>query len=655
MRFTHTTETWIAAAREVHGDLYDYSRAVFVGLSSKITIICPIHGPSEVIARNHLRGSKCLKCSGKAKLSTAEWVAKAVAVHGDRFDYSRVAYDGNRVKVEIVCREHGPFWQDPLNHVTNKAGCPVCAGFHRDPLANFIERARAAHGDKYDYSQAEYRTSETPVVIICPEHGAFEQTPYSHVTGHGCKLCGIEKCASAGRRTLDEFIAEARAVHGDLYDYSRAVYTNAFTQMEIICPDHGPFMQTPASHLSGVKCHACTGYGPVSTEAFVERARAVHGDRYDYSGTVIDGMHGKADVMCAVHGVFSTTPKDHLAKRSGCPRCAREATSSAGEAEVADWVTSQGFSVERNRRDIIGGFEIDIFIPERAIGIEYHGAYWHCDTRMQHPRIHERKVAAAETAGIRLLTVWDFDWSDNRDLVERYLLTQLGASSAPRYNARNGAVSQIDHAAACALYAENHIQGSPPRGALHYGLEIAGRVVACMSFGSGIARRGSSDWELARYATAGIVRGGASKLFAAFLREHAPDRVWSFSDRQHFGGGLYDALGFTRDGMVPADYRVYHQPSGRLWHKSKWQRRHIPARLAEIGSKIAFDPETDPRTEREIQNEAGALRIFDAGKIRWVYSKISTQSPDSAALSTASRSNSSSTASVSSTPGLAFA
>ncbi|MNN19987.1 hypothetical protein D3C81_1332460 [compost metagenome] len=124
-----------------------------------------------------------------------------------------------------------------------------------------------------------------------------------------------------------------------------------------------------------------------------------------------------------------------------------------------------------------------------------------------------------------------------------------------------------------------------------------------------------------RFATAGIVRGGASKLFAAFVTEHQPEAVWSFSDRQHFGGGLYPTLGFQLDGEVQADYRVAHVNKGLVWHKSAWKRRNIPARLAELGIAEPYDPDTDPRTERDMQELARTVRIMDAGKIRWKWEK----------------------------------
>jgi len=128
---------------------------------------------------------------------------------------------------------------------------------------------------------------------------------------------------------------------------------------------------------------------------------------------------------------------------------------------------------------------------------------------------------------------------------------------------------------------------------------------------------GNTEWELARFATDRIVRGGAGKLFSLFIKEYAPQTVWSFSDRQHFSGGVYPALGFKEDGRLAADYRVLHEGSGRIWHKSAWQRKHIPARLAELGIDEPFDPATDVRTEREMQKIARVLRVMDAGKIRW--------------------------------------
>lgn len=619
-----TQDEFVAKAKAVHGDRYDYSDSRFKGISKKVQIICRTHGPFETVARNHLAGRHCLKCSGKARLTTAEFIENARQVHGDRYDYTRVEYRNNSTKVEVICREHGPFMVQPNNHLQRRSGCPSCSGCKRTTREDFIARARAAHGDKYDYSKVEYVGVDTKVAIICPEHGEFEQVAFDHMKGRGCVKCGIEKSSAASRRTLDEFIRRARARHGDRFDYSRAKYINSTTLLEIVCPEHGPFWQTPTGHIESTGCPACATTARVTTEEFIRRARAVHGDRYDYSRTVIVATYRKALVACPEHGDFLTMPKDHIAKGSGCPRCAREATSSAAEQEIADWLHGLGLDVVRNDRTTLDGFEIDIFIPSKQIGIEFNGAYWHHDERLQHPRIHETKALRAASLGIGLMTVWDFDWTTRPDFVKRAILHRLGLNNGRRISARACAIQKVGHRDAAAFYDRTHIQGRAWRAIEHYALMHCGDMVACMSFSQASSRRGktgSDEWELLRFSTDGIVRGGASRLFAAFTREHAPEAVWSFSDRQSFDGRLYGVLGFERDGNVSADYRVHHQRTGKTWHKSAWQRRHIPARLAELGIADAYDPGTDPRTEREMQAAVGAIRIMDAGKIRWKWTK----------------------------------
>ena len=119
---------------------------------------------------------------------------------------------------------------------------------------DFIKKAQEIHGTKYDYSQVKYVSTQTPVTIICPIHGPFQQKPFNHLRGHDCPICGRDK-TKTGR---DEFIRRARAVHGNRYDYSRVVYKRTNEKVEIICPVHGSFWQTPHCHiLSKQNCPKC--------------------------------------------------------------------------------------------------------------------------------------------------------------------------------------------------------------------------------------------------------------------------------------------------------------------------------------------------------------------------------------------------------------
>lgn len=115
----------------------------------------------------------------------------------------------------------------------------------------FVKRARVVHGDKYDYSKTNYMGALKNVCIICPEHGEFWQTPSNHLRGNGCPKCGIESARKSKTSTIEDFVNKAREVHGDKYDYSKVEYADAHKNVCIICPKHGEFLQTPANHLSG--------------------------------------------------------------------------------------------------------------------------------------------------------------------------------------------------------------------------------------------------------------------------------------------------------------------------------------------------------------------------------------------------------------------
>ena len=253
-----TKEEFICEARKIHGDKYDYSKvAEFKNKKDKICIVCPEHGEFWQMANEHLKGHGCSACCGLKKLTTEQFIEKARKVHGNKYDYSKVEYKNNHTKVCIICPEHGEFWQVPNAHLSG-CGCKKCAGNEKYTTIEFIERARRIHGDKYDYTKVEYSGANKKVCIICPEHGIFWQKPSSHLLGCGCPKCGNEKCAEKNSSDINEFIEKARKVHGNKYDYSKVEYKNQKTTVRIICPEHGEFFMTPGAHLAGQGCRKCS-------------------------------------------------------------------------------------------------------------------------------------------------------------------------------------------------------------------------------------------------------------------------------------------------------------------------------------------------------------------------------------------------------------
>ena len=190
------------------------------------------------------------------KLTTEEFIKKAKAVHGNKYDYSKVEYINSRTKICIICPKHGEFWITPHSHLTGH-GCHKCSCKYVLSTEEFVKRAREIHGNKYDYSKVEYKNYDTKVCIICPKHGEFWQMPHSHLQGNGCTVCGKLKLRGLFQKKYNEFIEQAKEVHGDKYDYSKVEYINANTKVCIICPKHGEFWQTPDNHLHKQGCPNC--------------------------------------------------------------------------------------------------------------------------------------------------------------------------------------------------------------------------------------------------------------------------------------------------------------------------------------------------------------------------------------------------------------
>ena len=248
------------------------------------------------------------------KLTKEEFIKKSKEKHGDKYDYSKVEYVNSATKVCIICPEHSEFWQIPRDH-TRGIGCSKCGGSCVLTKEEFIEKARKKHGDKYDYSKVDYVNSRTKVCINCREHGEFWQIPRDHLSGYGCS-----KCSGRYVPTTKEWIASARKVHGDKYDYSKVEYVNSQTKVCINCREHGEFWQTPNNHLSGYGCSKCSGLYVPTTEEWIASARKTHGDKYDYSMVKYVKANTKICIICPKHGEFWQIPGDHI-RGIGCSKC----------------------------------------------------------------------------------------------------------------------------------------------------------------------------------------------------------------------------------------------------------------------------------------------------------------------------------------------
>jgi Zn finger protein HypA/HybF involved in hydrogenase expression len=135
-------------------------------------------------------GRGCHKCGGSFKLTTYEFITKAQKIHKNLYNYDKVIYHDWKTKVIIQCLKHGEFMQTPNKHLSGD-GCPKCGGSIKLTTAQFIEKALLVHGNKYDYSNVNYINNTTKVEILCNTHGIFLQRPSNHMrnNGDGCPKC----------------------------------------------------------------------------------------------------------------------------------------------------------------------------------------------------------------------------------------------------------------------------------------------------------------------------------------------------------------------------------------------------------------------------------------------------------------------------------
>ena len=182
----------------------------------------------------------------------------------------------------------------------------------------FIKKSKLIHGNKYNYSLVNYIKNNNKILIICPEHGNFEQTPSAHLTGHGCKNCSTLVTSNKQRFTTKEFIIKAKQVHGDKYDYSKVIYVNNSTNIVIIDEEGNEHLQNPSTHLKGFKL---SSYSIIDkTKHFITRSKKIHEDKYDYSKVVYVDTDKKLKIICPEHGEFQQKPSDHLQGKK-CKKC----------------------------------------------------------------------------------------------------------------------------------------------------------------------------------------------------------------------------------------------------------------------------------------------------------------------------------------------
>lgn len=287
------------------------------------------------------------------KFTQDEWVQVANVKHDYFYDYSLVNYVNGSTKVKIICPIHGVFEQGPLLHSNRGDGCPKCgkesmANKSRTSVEDFIKKSREIHGDRYDYSLVRrFKTLNDKLNLVCPKHGVFEQSGLGHLQGLNCEKCSYEERAANRIQSKESILERLKKMCPNLkYDLSN--YKNRKSVIKYKCKEHGWVEQELGCHLVGKDCKYCNttnGGKPLTTEQFIENARRVHGDRYDYSEVVYVNNSKKVKIKCKHHGYFYQKPNGHVDSQMGCSVCAR-VSSSFRRGKVGSDITEEARNIE---------------------------------------------------------------------------------------------------------------------------------------------------------------------------------------------------------------------------------------------------------------------------------------------------------------------
>lgn len=428
--------------------------------------------------------------------TTDIFIKRAKEIHGDKYDYSLVKYTNAKTKVEIICPVHGKFTQIPYNHLSGK-GCKECGhkenGRNRSiTLEKFLEKAKLVHGDKYDYSKSKIENYKTKIEIICKVHGSFFQTSNNHLSGKGCKECGMmstlnhiyENCSSS----TEDFVEKSKILHGDIYDYSKVEYVNNHTQVKIICKEHGEFLQLPHNHLAGKGCKECG----------IQKAG-------HYTGT----SKLEDDFVNFIKSFYS------------------------GEV-----ITSV--------RDKIPPMELDIFLPEFNLGIEINGSYWHSE-KFKSKDYHLRKYNLCVSKGIRLISIWEWEILKDKIKIENFIRNLI--SEKVKFQARKLEIKEVSIEEQREFLESNHLQGYISC-SLALGLYTKNdELIQLMTLR--VKSKKDKLYEIGRLATkiGYSVIGGAERLFKNLQKMIDFQEIISYNNMDKFTGEVYERLGMKYESL----------------------------------------------------------------------------------------------------------
>jgi len=482
----------------------------------------------------------------------------------------------------------------------------------------FITKANKKHNNKYKYIiSLEDISSNDMIFILCPIHGKFEQRVRYHLSGQGCKKCGIDKLIESKRITTEDYIVSVKKKHNNYYDYSLVKYVDGREKIKIICPIHGEFEQIAKTHLYGSKCPKCVNDNKKNiflsnTDDFIKKSNINHNSYYNYDNVRYVDSLTKVKIICPIHGEFEQKPREHI-QGKGCSKCSTFNTKS--EKEIVDFIKTELKinNIIENDRKILNGKELDIYLPEHNLAIEFNGIYYHSNVFVN-KNYHLNKTEECEKQGIQLLHIFEDEWIYKSDIVKSIIKNKLGLTENKVYG-RKCEIKEINNNDLIRNFLDNnHIQGFVGS-KYKIGLFYENKLVSLMTFGNkryftnNTSKEG--EYELLRFCNKlnTSVIGGASKLFKYFLNKYNPNEIISFADRRYSNGNLYSNLGMEMGENSKPNF--FYSKNQKRMSRVGFQKHKLSKKFDNYNSNIPTNI---------FLHQMGYIKIYDCGNKKYIYS-----------------------------------
>ena len=489
--------TFLKSTKDRFGGKYSYPHidTEYDNSHSKITIHCNDCGYDFTkIACDHITSPNggCRNCQKPSIADT--YTYNELVGKSDKGVHLKV-FEGAVTKTDLVtaiCNIHGEYQVLASTILDGRGFCKKCSKKHDEAYIDTLARnvndiMSGKYKDDFDFTIPRIIGISSKINLTCKRCGYTFSKCIKDVLSSAtvtCRRCEAKTKGAERAKTTEEDIEQAKAVHGDLYDYTNTIYLSSSQKVEIKCKKCGRVFSIEAnSHLQG------------------------HGCPYHYTNRSRD----EEDILKYVKSIYDGP-------------------------------------VYNNDRSVIGdGTELDIVIPEKGIAIEYDGLFWHNELNKPKD-YHLTKTNKCQEHGIKLIHIFEDEWKNptKRDIWKSMLRNKLGLGGTRIY-ARGCKIGTVSKKDGYEFLEQNHLQGKC-QSSIMYGLYLNGELVSIMTFGKSrhFIGNNSHEYELLRFCNklGCSVIGGAGRLFKHFVAEYGPKSIVSYADYRWSDGNLYDNLGF---------------------------------------------------------------------------------------------------------------